>query len=88
MVNVKKRDGSVEEFKLSNILTECEKVGSTPEQALCVAKELIIAVGERSEVSAEEISETVIKELEKVNKTAAEAYKDHDARRRSGQSTI
>jgi len=33
MVKVKKRDGSVEEFKLSKIVAECEEAGSTPEQA-------------------------------------------------------
>jgi transcriptional regulator NrdR family protein len=85
MAKVRKRNGSMEEFKLSKIVAGCEKAGSTPEQALCVSKELVAAVGERSVVTAEELSDKVVAELEKVNEVAAEAFKTYGARKHSGQ---
>jgi len=77
MVKVKKRDGRIEEFKLSKIVAGCEKAGSSPGQALCIAGELVAAVGERSVVTAEELSSKVITELKKVNEEAAKAFEEY-----------
>jgi len=77
MVNVKKRDGSVEEFNLSKIVSGCEKAGATSEQSLCVAQELLTSVKDVSEVSAENLSSKVISELKKVNERASRAYEDY-----------
>lgn len=74
MVKVKNRDGSEKEFKLSEVIAECEQVGSTPYQAACVAKELGEYVKDKVEVNSEEVSNVVSEVLRETNEAAAKAY--------------
>ena len=77
MVKVKKRDGKIEDFKLSKIVAGCEKAGSNAEQALCVATEILTSVADKTVVPAVELSDRVVSELRKVNETASEAFDEY-----------
>ncbi len=77
MVKVKKRDGKIEDFKLSKIVAGCEKAGSNAEQALCVATEILTSVADKTVVPAVELSDRVVSELRKFNETASEAFDEY-----------
>ena len=77
MVKVKKRDGKIEDFKLSKIVAGCEKAGSNAEQALCVATEILTSVADKTVVPAVELSDMVVSELRKFNETASEAFDEY-----------
>jgi hypothetical protein len=74
MVEVKKRDGSVEDFMESKILAACEKAGSTAEQAAYVVLDVVEKIGDAALISTEELSELVESSLRKVNEGAADAF--------------
>jgi hypothetical protein len=76
MTKVKNPDGSLEEFKLSRVIAECEEAGSTPYQAACVAKELGEFIKDKTEITAEELSAEVSKELQEINEIAARQYRE------------
>ena len=77
MVKVKKRNGKMEDFKLSKIVAGCENAGSNAEQALCVATEILTNVADKTIVPAAELSDMVITELKKVNEEASEAFDEY-----------
>ncbi|UCD73550.1 MAG: ATPase [Candidatus Bathyarchaeota archaeon] len=74
MVEVKKRDGSIEDFIESKIIAACEKAGSTAEQAACVVLDVVEKIGDAALISTEELSELVESSLRKVNEGAADAF--------------
>ncbi|MDQ1281040.1 MAG: hypothetical protein QG670_2304 [Thermoproteota archaeon] len=74
MVKVKKRDGRMEEFIESKIITGVKKAGATAEEATKVGKEVAEKVAQRGQVTATELSRLVVTSLRKVNSKAAEAF--------------
>jgi len=74
MVNVKKRDGRIEDYVESKIVNGVKKAGATAEEAAHVAEEVLEKVGHRTEVAAEELSRMVVTSLRKVNKKASEEF--------------
>lgn len=80
MVKIKKPDGSVKDFKLSEVIADCEEAGSTPYQAACVAKELGEYVKDKVEVNTEEVSHVVSEVLGEANEAAAKVYYERATR--------
>jgi len=74
MVKVKKRDGKIEEFVESKIVTGVKKAGASAGEAAHVAKEISEMVAHKVEVTAEELSNMVVTSLRKVNKAAADEF--------------
>ena len=74
MVKVKKRIGKTEEYVESKIIAGCKKAGATAEEAVKVAKEASVKVGNMAVVDAEKLSDMVVESLRKVNKAAADAF--------------
>lgn len=74
MVKVRKRDGGVEEFVESKIVSGVRKAGATAKEATHVAKEVSEKVAHRAEVTAEELSNMVVTSLRNVDKKAAEEF--------------
>lgn len=76
MVRVKKRDGRIEEFMKSKIINGCKKAGATAKEGVKVAEEVALKVTKFTIVTTDEIAKFVVDSLEKVNKKAADAYKN------------
>ena len=74
MVKVKKRDGKWEKYLESKIVAGAKASGATAEEAAQVAKQVTAKLAKKTEVTAEELSETVAKAIEKVNKAAAKEF--------------
>jgi transcriptional regulator NrdR family protein len=74
MTQVKKRDGTTEQFILSKIETGIKKAGATAQQAVQVAKEITKKTAGKVDVAAADLSDWVVVELRKVNKKAADAF--------------
>jgi transcriptional regulator NrdR family protein len=74
MAQVKKRDGTTEEFIQSKIEAGIRKAGATAQQAVQVTKEVAKKVAGKVDVTAAALSDWVVVELRKVNKKAADAY--------------
>lgn len=74
LVKIKKRDGRIEEFVESKIVSGVKKAGATAEEATRVAKEVAKKIANKAEVTAEELSMMVVTSLRKINKKAAEAF--------------
>ena len=80
MVKVKKRDGRIEEYVESKVVTGVKKAGATAKEAEQVAKEVTAKIIKRTEVTAVGMSRMVVNSLKKVNKKAADifvAYKNN-----------
>ncbi len=76
LVKLRNKQGRAEEFRLSKVIAECEDAGSTPYQAACVARELGEYVKDKSEITAEELSDVVSTELGKLNETTAKVWEE------------
>jgi len=76
MVKVKKRDGRIEEFMKSKIIKGCQKAGATVIEAAKVAEEVAVKVTRFTIVTTDEIAKSVVDSLEKINKKAADSYKN------------
>ena len=74
MVKKKKRDGTIEEYIESKIVAGVKKAGATAEEATHVAKEVAGKVAHKGEVTAEELSTTIVTSLKKDNKKASEEF--------------
>jgi transcriptional regulator NrdR family protein len=74
MVKVKKRDGKWEEYAESKVVAAAKASGATAKEAVKVAKEVTAKLAKKAEVNAEELSEIVVKAVEKVNKAAAKEF--------------
>jgi len=74
MVNIKKRDGRTEEFTKGKIASACQKAGASEENASKVADEVESRVGDRAEVSSDEIGKMVIESLRKLDESAASSF--------------
>jgi transcriptional regulator NrdR family protein len=74
MVKVKKRDGKWEEYVESKVEAAAKASGASAKEAAQVAKEVTAKFAKQIEITAEELSETVIKAIEKVNKAAAKDF--------------
>ena len=74
MAKVKKRDGGWEEYAESKVAAAARGSGATAKEAAQVAKEVTAKLAKKAEISAEELSEIVIKSIEKVNKAAAKEF--------------
>jgi transcriptional regulator NrdR family protein len=74
MVKIKKRNGRIEEFVESKIVTGVKKAGANAEEAARVAKEVAEKIAHRTEVTAEELSNMVVTSLRKFNKAAADEF--------------
>jgi len=74
MVNVKKRDGKIEEFTKGKIVSACQKAGTSEENAAKVADEIESRVRDREEVSSREIGEMAIESLRKFDETAVSSF--------------
>ena len=74
MVKVKKRDGKWEEYVESKVVAAAKASGATAKEAVQVAKEVTEKFGKKTEITAEELSEAVVKAIEKVNKAAAKEF--------------
>ena len=76
MVKVKKRDGTTEDFMKSKIINGCKKAGANAKQAARVAGEVAVKATRFTIVTTDEIAKSVVISLEKVNKKAADAYRN------------
>ena len=74
MVKVKKRDGKWEEYAESKVVAAAKASGATAKEAAQVAKEVTAKLAKKAEVDAKELSEIVIKAVEKVNRAAAKEF--------------
>ena len=74
MVRVRKRDGTTEEYVESKIVSGVKKAGATAQEATRVTKDVTKQVARKAEVRAEELSDIVVKCLEKVNKAASKEF--------------
>ena len=74
MVKVKKKNGSLEEFMESKIVTACQRAGATAKEAADTAKNISVKVVKKTVVTSEEIARMVVDSLKKANKTAADAF--------------
>lgn len=74
MIKVRKRDGSLEDFKDSKIVAGCRKAGASAKEAAQVAKEVSKKVAKMVVVPATRLSNMVVASLKKVNKSAANAF--------------
>lgn len=74
MVNVKKRNGRIEEFTKEKIASACQKAGASEENAAKVADEVESRIRNREEVSSREIGEMVIESLRKFDESVASSF--------------
>jgi len=74
MVNVKKRDGRWEEYVKSKVKDAAKASGATAKEAEQVTKEITAKLAKKTEIAAEELSEAVVKAIEKMNKAAAKEF--------------
>jgi transcriptional regulator NrdR family protein len=74
MVKVKKRDGKWEEYVESKVEAAVKASGATAKEAAQVAKEVTAKLAKMIEVDARELSEIVVKTIEKVNRAAAKEF--------------
>ena len=70
-MEVKKRDGTTERFDRSKLERSIRSAGADEK----AAKEIAKKIREREGITTSEIRETILKELEKVNRRAAETYR-------------
>ena len=80
LVKVKKRSGKFEEFVESKITAGVKRAGATAEEAERVVKAVSWDLAYETEITAEELSNVVVRSLKKINKTAADEfvkYRDH-----------
>ena len=83
LVKVKKRSGKFEEFVESKIAAGVKKAGATAEEAERVVKAVSWDLVYETEITAEELSNMVVRSLKKINKTVADEfvkYRDHKLR--------
>jgi phenylalanyl-tRNA synthetase alpha subunit len=71
---VKKRGGKWEEYVESNVEAGVKASGATAKEAAQVAKEVTAKFAKKTEITANELSEAVVKVIEKVNKAAAKEF--------------
>ena len=71
---MKKRDGKWEKYAESKVVAAAKGSGATAKEAAQVAKEVTTKLAKKAEVNAQELSEIVIKAIEKVNKAAAKEF--------------
>jgi len=76
MVKVKKRDGRIEEFVKSKVVNGCQKAGATAKEAVKVGEDVTVKVTRFTIVTTDEIARFVVDSLAKVNKKAADVYKN------------
>ncbi|MCX6822170.1 MAG: ATP cone domain-containing protein [Candidatus Aenigmarchaeota archaeon] len=74
MVDVKKRDESIESFIESKIVSGVKKAGATAEEAEKVAKDIVIKVKNMTVIPAERVSDMVVKSLRNVNRKASDDF--------------
>lgn len=74
MVDVKKRDESIESFIESKIVSGVKKAGATAEEAEKVAKDIGIKVKNMTVIPAERLSDMVVKSLRNVNRKASDDF--------------
>jgi transcriptional regulator NrdR family protein len=74
VVQVKKRDGGIQDFVQSKLEASVKKAGATAEQATQVAKLVAKKVANKIEVTSAKLSDYVVAALRKINKKAADAY--------------
>ncbi len=79
MTKVHKRDKSWETYLESKVATGVRGAGATAEEASRVAKEVTKKIGKKAEITAEELSETVLASLDKVDKAAAKEFRRYRA---------
>ncbi len=73
-MKIKKRDGRIEEYVESKIVTGVKKAGATVEDAEHVAKEVAEKMIHRTEVTAAELSRIVVASLRKLDRKAADEF--------------
>jgi transcriptional regulator NrdR family protein len=74
LVRVKKRDGKIEEYLESKIVTSVERAGASDKEAARVAKQVSRMVAGKRVVTSDKLSDMVAASLLKVNKSAAGNY--------------
>ncbi|MGD0396889.1 MAG: ATP cone domain-containing protein [Nitrososphaerales archaeon] len=74
MVKVKKRSGTWEEYVESKVEAAAKAAGATAKEAAQVAKEITAKLAKRTEITAEELSEAVVRTIEKVNRAAGKEF--------------
>ena len=74
MVRVKKRDGIIEEYMESKIVTSVKRAGASDKEAARVAKAVSRMVAHKRVVTSDALSDMVAASLLKVNKSAAGNY--------------
>jgi transcriptional regulator NrdR family protein len=73
-LQVKKKDGRIEDFMDSKLIAGVQKAGATSEQAALVAKEVKDRLVGRELVTTEELSAMVVPALARVNPAASAAF--------------
>ena len=74
MVKVKKRDGKIEEYLESKVVTSIRRAGASDKEAARVAKQVSKMVAHRRVITSDDLADMVIASLIKVNKSAAGNY--------------
>ena len=74
MVDVKKRDGRIEKYIESKIVTGVKKAGATAKETEQVAKEVATKIANRTEIAASELSNIVVTSLKRINKKVSEEF--------------
>ena len=74
MVEVKKREGRIEEYIEQKISQGLKKAGASAEEAEKVVKDVAGKVARRTQLTASELSSMVVTSLRKVNNKAAEEF--------------
>jgi transcriptional regulator NrdR family protein len=84
LTKIKKSRGRLEDFDAAYISAAVAKAGAKVRESVQVAKEVSQQVAHKTEITAEELSETVVKSLRKVNNAAADQFvKYRDERRKA-----
>jgi transcriptional regulator NrdR family protein len=74
LVKVKKRNGKIEEYLESKIVTSVERAGANDKEAAHVVKEISKKLAHKRVVTSDDLSNMVAASLSKVNKAAAGNY--------------
>lgn len=82
MVNVRKRDGRIEEFTKEKIASACQKAGASEENASKVADEVESRIRDKEEVSTREIGEMVVESLRKFDESVASSFESSFRKKR------
>ena len=75
MVKVQKRNKNWEKFVKSKVENGVKEAGATSEEAKRVAEEISKKIAKRTKIRAEELSDMVVKTLDKINKDAAKEFR-------------